>query len=92
MSTINLDKQAIRQSVEKALAGRLEAQPINITRADGSPTANALREQAAFLAGAMAALHAVFGESETTLTDYAPPSWIIESMRGNLVTHPQKER
>lgn len=89
---MNTDKQAIRQSVEKALAGRLAAQPINITRADGSPTANALREQAAFLAGAMAALQAVFGEDENTLTDYAPPAWIIEIMRGTLITQPQKER
>lgn len=78
---MNTDKTAIRQSIEIALARRLGAQ---VRRADGSPTANALREQAAFIAGAASALQAVFGEADT-LTDYVPPAWIIETMRGNLL-------
>lgn len=90
-STFELDacehakaKEAIRNAIEAALVKRLTSQPINVKRADGSPTRDALREQAAFIAGAATALHAVFGEGDT-LTDYVPPSWIIEPMRGNLI-------
>ena len=82
---VNTDKAAIQRAIEIALARRLGNQPINVRRADGSPTANALREQAAFIAGAASALQAVFGDSTDTLTDYVPPAWILEPMRGNLL-------
>lgn len=83
---MNTDKQAIRTAIEIALARRLNSQPINVKRADGSPTANALREQAAFIAGAGAALQAVFGDPKAdTLTDYFPPKWLIAAMRGELI-------
>lgn len=82
---VNFDKQAIQQAIEIALARRLGSQPINIRRADGSPTQNALREQAAFIAGAGAALQAVFGKDDTLLTDYFPPRWVIATMRGELI-------
>lgn len=83
---MNTDKQAVRQIIEAQLRARLAAQPINVRRADGSPTRDALREQAAFLAGAMTALQAMLpNEDASLLTDFAPPAWIIAIMRNELV-------
>lgn len=81
---MNTDKTAIRQSIEIALSRRLGARLTTVRNTKGKPTAEALREQAAFIAGAASALQAVFGEADT-LTDYVPPAWIIETMRGNLL-------
>lgn len=83
---MNTDKTAIRQSIEIALSRRLGARLTTVRNTKGKPTAEALREQAAFIAGAAAALQAVFGDPKADLlTDYVPPSWIISAIRNELI-------
>lgn len=87
---MNTDKNVIRNKIEQQLSSRLGTQlGAQIYGRNGKPTVAALREQAAFLAGSMAALQAVFG-SDDQLTDYAPPAWIIDMMRGKLVVGDRK--
>jgi hypothetical protein len=82
---VNVSRASIRQHVELRLSERLKAQGINVDAK--RPTAKELHEQAAFLAGAMTALQAVFGcnAEENRLVDYCPPAWIIDVMRGERV-------
>ena len=72
------DKSEIQTAVKEHLSGRLRAQNLK-GRAR-------LKEEASFIAGASAALHAVFGDSEDArLTDYVPPIWIISIMTGRSI-------
>lgn len=72
------NKNEIQTAVEKQLSGRLRAQNLK-----GKAR---LKEEASFIAGASAALHAVFGDSEDArLTDYVPPAWIISIMAGRSI-------
>jgi hypothetical protein len=68
-------KSKIQTAVKKALSGRLRVQNLK-----GKAR---LKDEAAFIAGASAALHAVFGDS--VLTDYVPPAWIISIMTGRSI-------
>ena len=71
-------KSEIQTAVEKHLSGRLRAQNLK-----GKAR---LKEEAAFIAGASAALHAVFGDPEdTSLTDYVHPKWIVSIMTGGSI-------
>lgn len=78
---MNTDKAAIKEAVEAKLETRLDHLGIKPgSKAD-------LKEQAAFIAGACTVLHAVFGEKGSkTLTDYAPPIWIIGCLTGRSIT------
>jgi len=72
------DKSKIQTAVKEHLSSRLRAQNLK-----GKAR---LKEEAAFISGACAALHAVFGDPEDTrLTDYVPPIWIISIMTGRSV-------
>ena len=72
------NKNEIQTAVEKQLSGRLRAQNLK-----GKAR---LKEEAAFIAGACAALHAVFGDPEDArLTDYVPPVWVTSIMIGRSV-------
>ena len=75
------DKSKIQTAVEKYLSFRLRAKNLK-GRAR-------LKEEATFIAGASAALHAVFGDPENPedarLTDYVPPAWIISIMSGRSI-------
>lgn len=78
---MNVDKQAIREAVEAALEQRLASHGFK----PGSKSD--LKEQAAFVAGASVALHAVFGkEGAKTLTDYVPAWWVVSCMTGRSIT------
>jgi hypothetical protein len=71
-------KSKIQTTVKKLLASRLRVQNLK-----GKAR---LREEATFIAGASAALHAVFGDSEDArLTDYVPPGWIIAIITGRSI-------
>lgn len=79
---MNTDKQLIQQQIEATFKRRVEA--LYIT----PKTVKFLREQAAFFAGAMAALQSVFGEQTDSgqLTDMVPVTWTIDIMRNaNIV-------
>lgn len=69
------NKSEIQTAVKKFLSARLRVQNLK-----GKAR---LKEEAAFIAGASAALQAVFGGSE--LTDYVPPAWIISIMAGRSI-------
>ena len=72
------DKSEIRTAVKKYLSYRLRAKNLK-GRAR-------LKEEATFIAGASAALDAVFGDPEAPrLTDYVPPLWIISIMAGRSI-------
>jgi hypothetical protein len=72
------DKSKIQTAVKEHLSFRLRAQNLK-----GKAR---LKEEATFIAGASAALHAVFGDSENTnLTDYVPPKWIVSIMSGRSI-------
>ncbi len=71
-------KGKIQATVEKHLSARLRAQNLK-GRAR-------LKEEASFIAGVGAALHAVFGDPDNArLTDYVPPAWIISIMAGRSI-------
>ncbi len=73
-------KSEIQAAVEKYLSFYLRAKNLK-GRAR-------LKEEAAFIAGASAALHAVFGDGDSenaNLTDYVPPKWIIFIMDGRSI-------
>lgn len=79
---MNTDKQLIQQQIEATFKRRVEA--LYIT----PKTVKFLREQAAFFAGAMAALQSVFGEQTDSgpLTDMVPVTWTLDIMRNvNIV-------
>lgn len=78
---MNTDKASIQKSIEAHLRERLANAGHSIS---AKPTKAALEAQAHYLSGAMAALQAVFGENDR-LTEYAPPTWVIDIMRGELV-------
>ena len=72
------DKSKIQTAVKEHLSGRLRAQNLK-----GKAR---LKEEASFIAGASAALHAVFGDPEDArLTDYVPPVWVTSIMIGRSV-------
>jgi hypothetical protein len=72
------DKSEIRTAVEKHLSRRLLGQNLK-----GKAR---LKEEAAFIAGASAALQAVFGAPENpSLTDYVPPIWIFSIITGRSI-------
>ena len=72
------DKSEIQTAVEKHLSNRLRTQNLK-----GKAR---LKEEAAFIAGASAALQAVFGAPENpSLTDYVPPIWIFSIITGRSV-------
>ena len=75
------NKSEIQTAVEKHLSDRLRAQNLK-----GKAR---LKEEASFIAGASAALHAVFGDLENpknaSLTDYVPPKWIVSIMAGRSI-------
>ena len=72
------DKSEIRTAVEKHLSRRLLGQNLK-----GKAR---LKEEAAFIAGASAALEAVFGAPENpSLTDYVPPIWIFSIITGRSI-------
>lgn len=81
---MNTDKAKIRSFIEQQLKSRLQGQAITTGTKAGKATKAALQEQAAFIAGAGAALQAVFGKDDT-LTDYFSPSWLISVLRGELI-------
>jgi hypothetical protein len=71
-------KSKIQAAVKEHLSARLRAQNLK-----GKAR---LKEEAAFIAGAGAALHAVFGDPDNaSLTDYVPPAWIISIMAGRSI-------
>ena len=72
------NKSEIQTAVKEHLSGRLRAQNLK-----GKAR---LKEEAAFIAGASAALQAVFGAPENpSLTDYVPPVWVTSIMIGRSV-------
>jgi hypothetical protein len=68
-------KSKIQTAVKQHLSSRLRAQNLK-----GKAR---LKEEASFIAGASAALQAVF--SDTRMTDYVPPVWIISIMAGRSI-------
>ena len=82
---MNTNKTEIQQAIEQALKGRLIGLAIRTGTRAGKPTKAALQEQAAFLAGAGAALQAVFGHNHSQLTEYFSPSWLVSVLRGELI-------
>lgn len=71
-------KSKIQTAVKEHLSSRLRAKNLK-GRAR-------LKEEATFIAGASAALHAVFGDPDNAnLTDYVPPAWIISIMAGRSI-------
>lgn len=68
-------KSKIQTAVKKYLSFRLQAKNLK-----GKAR---LKEEATFIAGASAALHAVFGDAR--LTDYVPPTWLISIMSGRSI-------
>lgn len=73
------DRDAIQQAVETVLRSRRETLCLGKGK-------RARDDQAAFLAGAMAALHAVYSPNDTErLTDMAPPAWVFSCFRGDLL-------
>lgn len=68
-------KSKIQAAVKEHLSSRLRAKNLK-GRAR-------LKEEASFIAGAGAALHAVFGNA--SLTDYVPPAWIVSIMTGRSI-------
>ena len=71
-------KSKIQTAVKEHLSSRLRAQNLK-GRAR-------LKEEASFIAGASAALHAVFGDPDNaSLTDYVPPKWIVSIMAGRSI-------
>jgi hypothetical protein len=84
---MNTDKKTIQAAIEKRLVGRSEA---NFAK----PTHKAaMRDEAAFLAGAATALHAVFGDPKSNeLSDYVPPLFILYPMSGRSVVAYLKEK
>ena len=72
------DKSKIQTAVKERLSNRLRAQNLK-----GKAR---LKEEAAFIAGASAALHAVFGDSDDKrLTDHVPLVWILSTMVGRSI-------
>ena len=72
------DKSKIQTAVKEHLSSRLRVQNLK-----GKAR---LKEEAAFIAGASAALQAVFGDPEDdSLTDYVPPVWILSIMAGRSI-------
>lgn len=72
-----LSKGEIQRYIEKRLKDRLSTQGLKGKRA--------LQEQAAFMAGAGAALQAVFDPESDKLTSMFSPSWFIDILRGELI-------
>jgi|LSQX01.2.fsa_nt_gb hypothetical protein len=73
-------KSKIQTAVKQHLSSRLRAQNLK-----GKAR---LKEEASFIAGASAALHAVFGDGDSenaSLTDYVPPKWIVSIMTGRSI-------
>ena len=71
-------KSKIQTAVKQHLSFRLRAKNLK-GRAR-------LKEEASFIAGASAALHAVFGDPENpSLTDYVPPIWIFSIITGRSI-------
>ena len=74
-------KSKIQTAVKQHLSFRLRAKNLK-GRAR-------LKEEATFIAGASAALQAVFGDSDdpdnARLTDYVPPAWIVSIMAGRSI-------
>lgn len=68
-------KSKIQTAVKQHLSSRLRAQNLK-----GKAR---LKEEASFIAGASAALQAVFGDAR--MTDYVPPAWIISIMAGRSI-------
>lgn len=75
---MNKNQEQIQQAVEDTLRARVN---------NGSQSRNHETETA-YLAGACAALQAVFGTGsarQDALTDYIPPLWIIGPMTGRSI-------
>jgi hypothetical protein len=71
-------KSKIQAAVKEHLSNRLRAKNLK-GRAR-------LKEEASFIAGAGAALHAVFGDPDNaSLTDYVPPAWIVSIITGRSI-------
>jgi hypothetical protein len=74
---MNTDKEQIRQYIENTLRRRIEGHNLK---------GKARRtEEASYLAGAAAALQAVFRTDESLLTDYVPPAWVLLTLSGRSI-------
>ena len=89
---IDVDPVSVRRKIRERLEDRLAASDLKIRDAKNKPTLAALREQGAFVAGAITALHAVFGEGKDELTSIAPVSWILLCFRGELIIDQPEEK
>lgn len=77
---VGLDRDAVQAFVERQMTARRA----NLNIGSGK---RAKDDQAAFLAGAMSALQAVFAPTDTErLTDMAPPVWVYSAFRGDLIS------
>lgn len=73
-------KHELKKKIEERLLARSAANFANYKHKA------AMNDEAAFLAGAATALHAVFGDpASNDLTDYVPPLWILYPMTGRSV-------
>jgi hypothetical protein len=88
----DLTPAIVQSKVEQALVKRLVTMPFALRKVDGSPSARALQEQAAFLSGAGAALQAVFQQKHKhdVLTEFFSPAWVFSVIRGEFIVEVPK--
>lgn len=76
----DIDKATVKAMIERAVRGRVAA-----LKEDGATRGDLLREQGAFMAGAIVALQAVFGPHDENLVGAVPEEWIHAMLRGTMI-------